>query len=183
MACHADPRGTTRKYSKIGARMTGGARPGSCAAVARPFSPAAPAGVAADAQSRRAIEAAVDRYVAASNRGDAEALMALYEDECLVLPPDHEPIQGRRAIRDVLAPGDRRGTRGEHAASEVDGKIGYLVGRYHLPPTDEEPADSGKYVMCLKRQRDGSWKLAADIWNRSGDEDEDGDTGPAPSIT
>jgi hypothetical protein len=34
---------------------------------------------------------------------------------------------------------------------EVDGDLGYLVGRYNLPATDEEPADSGKYVMCLRR--------------------------------
>jgi ketosteroid isomerase-like protein len=66
---------------------------------------------------------------------------------------------------------------------EVDGDLGYSVGRYHLPPTDEEPADSGKYVMCLKRQPDGSWKLTADIWNRSTEGDEDDDSSPAPSIT
>jgi ketosteroid isomerase-like protein len=58
-------------------------------------------------------------------------------------------------------------------AVEVDGDLGYLVGRYNLPPTEEEPADSGKYVMCLKRQLDGSWKLTADIWNSSGDSADD----------
>jgi hypothetical protein len=36
--------------------------------------------------------------------------------------------------------------------------------------------------MCLKRQQDGVWKLTADIWNRSGEaEDEEGRR--APSIT
>src|SRR5947208_660717 len=65
---------------------------------------------------------------------------------------------------------------------EVNGELGYLVGRYHLPPTDEEPADSGKYVMCLKRQGDGSWKLTADIWNSSSDSSDDADDEPrAPS--
>ena len=47
----------------------------------------------------------------------------------------------------------------------------------------KEPADSGKYVMCLKRQRDGSWKLTADIWNQSGDDEEDDDASPSPSIS
>jgi hypothetical protein len=28
--------------------------------------------------------------------------------------------------------------------------------------------------MCLKRQRDGAWKLTADIWNRSGETEEEG---------
>ena len=163
-ACQADLLGTTQKSSKFSARMTGWRGAGwmvtlsaaalaGCGARAHPVAPG----------SRQAIEAAVARYVAASNRGDADALAALYADDAMLLPPDHEPIKGRQAIG--------------------DGDIGYLVGRYHLPPTDEEPADSGKYVMCLRRQRDGSWKLTADIWNRSGDDEVENDRGPAPSIS
>ena len=48
--------------------------------------------------AREAIEAAVTRYVAASNRGDADALMELYTEDAVLLPPDHEPIEGREAI-------------------------------------------------------------------------------------
>ncbi len=66
---------------------------------------------------------------------------------------------------------------------DTDGTLGYLVGRYRLPATKGEPADSGKYLMCLKRQADGSWKLTADIWNTSGgDESADSEPAPAPSI-
>jgi uncharacterized protein (TIGR02246 family) len=134
--------------------------------------------------SRQAIEAAVARYVAASNRGDADALADLYADDAMLLPPDHEPIRGRRAIGEFWRQGTDEGLQVTTLTVEVDGDLGYLVGRYKLPPTEEEPADSGKYVMCLKRQRDGSWKLTADIWNRSGDEDADDDhSGPEPSIS
>jgi uncharacterized protein (TIGR02246 family) len=133
--------------------------------------------------SRQAIEAAVRRYVAASNQGDAEALAGLYADDAMLLPPDHEPIQGREAIGAFWRQGTDEGLEVTTLAVEVDGDLGYSVGRYHLPQTDEEPADSGKFVMCLKRQRDGSWKLTADIWNRSADGDEDDDSSPAPSIT
>jgi uncharacterized protein (TIGR02246 family) len=136
------------------------------------------------AGSRQAIEAAVARYVAASNQGDADALAALYADDAMLLPPDHEPIRGRQAIGDFWRQGTDEGLRVTTLKVEVEGDLGYLVGRYNLPPTDEEPADSGKYVMCLRRQRDGSWKLTADIWNRSGDDDEgDDDAGPFPSIS
>jgi uncharacterized protein (TIGR02246 family) len=121
--------------------------------------------------------------VAASNQGDAEALVALYADDAMLLPPDHEPIQGREAIGAFWRQGTDTGLEVTTLAVEVDGDLGYLVGRYHLPPTDEEPADSGQYVMCLRRQRDGSWKLTADIWNRSADGDEDDGSSPAPSIT
>ena len=135
--------------------------------------------------ARRAIQAAVTEYVTATNRGDAEALTALYTDDAVLLPPDHEPIQGRDAIGAFWRQGTDPGLEVRTLRLEVDGNVGYLVGSYHLPATEAEPADSGKYVMCLRRQSDGSWKLTADIWNSSsvGDEGEEQERGPAPSIT
>jgi len=128
---------------------------------------------APDPLARVAIETAVHRYVAASNSGDAEALMNLYAEDAVLLPPDHEPIQGREAIGEFWRQGTDQGLEVTTLRLDTDGKIGYLIGRYRLPATDQDPADSGKYVMCLRRQRDGSWKLTADIWNSSSAEDED----------
>ncbi len=184
MACQADQRWTTRKSSKISARMTAWALQGVVLAV----------GVAllagcgqrsspGEGGSKRAIEAAVQRYVDATNQGDADALASLYADDAVLLPPDHEPVRGRAAIGDFWRQGTDEGLEVTTLTVEVQGDLGYLVGRYHLPATDEEPADSGKYVMCLKRQRDGAWKLTADIWNRSGEAEDEGDSRRAPSIT
>jgi len=129
--------------------------------------PGAPAGSVTTLRPRQAIEAAVTRYVAASNRGDADALMELYAEDAVLLPPDHEPIEGREAIRDYWRQGTDQGLEVRTLRVDTDGELGYLVGSYRLPATEDEPADSGKYVMCLKRQNDGSWKLTADIWNSS----------------
>lgn len=127
----------------------------------------------------KAIEAAVFRYVDATNRGDADALKALYADDAMLLPPDHRPIEGRQAIVDFW----QQGTDHELAIItlrvDVNGDIGYLVGRYTLPATAHEPADSGKYLLCLRRQRDGAWKVTADIWNSSVEADSD-DSTPTP---
>ena len=137
-----------------------------------------------DPASRRAIEAAVDRYVAASNEGNADALTELYTEDAVLLPPDHAPIHGRDAIGEFWRQGTDSGLAVRTLRVEVEGSLGYLVGQYNLPSTDDEPADSGKYVMCLRRQRDGSWKLSADIWNSSAeDEPDDEEPGPAPSVT
>ncbi len=113
------------------------------------------------------------KYVAASNRGDADALMEMYAEDAVLLPPDHQPIEGREAIGAFWRQGTDEGLEVTTIRVDTDGKLGYLVGRYRLPATDEEPADSGKYLLCLRRQADGSWKLTADIWNSSGDEDPD----------
>jgi uncharacterized protein (TIGR02246 family) len=170
-----------RKHSKIDAKMTvrlgsalllgllGGLAVG-CAGV-RPVP---------GKSDRQGIEAAISRYVAASNRGDADALTQLYAEDAVLLPPAHEPIEGREAIGAFWHQGTDQGLEVTTLKVEVNGDLGYLVGRYHLPATDEEPADSGKYVMCLKRQFDGSWKLTADIWNSSGDSTDDADEEPRP---
>jgi uncharacterized protein (TIGR02246 family) len=134
---------------------------------------------------RRAVEATVTRYVEATNHGDVEALASLYADDAVLLPPDHQPVRGRDAIGEFWRQGTDEGLQVTTLRLDVDGGLGYLVGQYTLPETDEEPADSGKTVMCLKRQRDGSWKVTADIWNSSvsDDSDDDDDTSPTPSIT
>jgi uncharacterized protein (TIGR02246 family) len=139
-----------------------------------------------DDGARKAIEAAVDRYVEASNEGDVAGLTALYADDAVLLPPDREPIEGREAIAEFWREGTDSGLEVTTLRLDVDGDVGYLIGRYRLPPTDDEPADSGKTVMCLRRQRDGSWKLTADIWNSSAGADStatDDDTSPTPSIS
>jgi uncharacterized protein (TIGR02246 family) len=184
MACQADQRWMTRKSSKISARMTAWALKIPVIALGLGLLAGCEQGSGpAEGGSRRAIEAAVQRYVDASNRGDADALASLYADDAVLLPPDHEPVRGRAAIGDFWRQGTDEGLEVTTLTVEVQGGLGYLVGRYHLPATDEEPADSGKYVMCLKRQRDGAWKLTADIWNRSGEAEDEGDSRRAPSIT
>ena len=184
-ACQADRGSTTQKSSKNSARMTGRAGPirllalGAGVLIGCGLGPAPK-----DAGARQAIETAVHRYVAASNQGDARALADLYADDAMLLPPDHEPVRGREAIGAYWSQGTDQGLEVTTLAIEVNGDLGYLVGRYNLPATEEEPADSGKYVMCLKRQRDGLWKLTADIWNQSGDaaDDDEDARAPAPSI-
>jgi len=122
----------------------------------------------------------VDRYVAASNEGNAAALTELYAEDAVLLPPDHEPIHGREAIGEFWQQGTDAGLEVSTLRLEVEGDVGYLVGRYRLPATEQEDADSGQYVMCLKRQTDGTWKLTADIWNGSGASDERGADGESP---
>jgi uncharacterized protein (TIGR02246 family) len=172
--------------SKIGAKMTVGlglrALLGVLAALSAGCAQGSPE---VNSASRGAIEASVDRYVAASNEGDAEALIQLYADDAVLLPPDHEPIHGREAIAEFWRQGTDIGLEISTLRLEVDGSVAYLVGKYRLPATEEEEADSGQNVLCLKRQSDGAWKLTADIWNGSGETGERGsdDSTPGPSIS
>jgi uncharacterized protein (TIGR02246 family) len=172
---------TTSNHSKNGAKMTA---PAAAVLILAAACLAAP--THRDSSARRQVEEAVTRYVTATNEGDSETLTSLYAEDAVLLPPDHEAIQGREAIGAFWSQGTDEGLELRTLRIEVDGNVGYLVGNYHLPATEEEPADSGKYVMCLRRQADGNWKLTADIWNSSSsgdDAEEPRERGPGPLIS
>ena len=135
------------------------------AAACRP----APAAPAADA---RAMREAVTRYESASNDGDADALSALYADDALLLPPDGAVVAGRDSILAFWKDGIEPGISFEVVDSKTEGGTGFVAGRFLVEATDSAPADSGKYVLCLRRQPDGAWRVVADIWNSTPSADE-----------
>ncbi|MBI3670489.1 MAG: hypothetical protein HY237_11995, partial [Acidobacteria bacterium] len=60
----------------------------------------------------------------------------------------------------------------ETASSRIEaaksGDIGYETGTFQLSAKDKKGKATttiGKYVVVWKKQSDGSWKAAADIWN------------------
>lgn len=121
-----------------------------------------------DASARDEVRQVFDRYVEASNGGDADALAALYAEDALLLPPDQELVEGREAIREFWEDGTEPGLSASVERIEVRGDLAYLVGRYALPPTDTDAADVGKLVLCLRRDpAERAWRITCDIWNGS----------------
>ncbi|HEU4698371.1 MAG TPA: nuclear transport factor 2 family protein, partial [Gemmatimonadales bacterium] len=104
------------------------------------------------AGARRAILGTLREYVRASNAGDVPALVRLYTDDALVLPPSHPPIEGRRAIAAFWRQGIDSGFALTPLRVDVHGDVAWVVGRYTLPATAQDPADTGKSVFCLHRQ-------------------------------
>ena len=146
------------KYSNLGARLAGALAIGVLAACHR--------GPGEAADTRRAIAANTARYLEASRTGDAHALAQLYDEHAVLLPPDGEPIEGRDSIEAYWKQGLESGFELHTTRMEASGSVAYSIGRWSLPATDEEAADSGKLVLCWKRVGQ-SWMLIADIWNSS----------------
>jgi len=154
---------TTMEYSNLGARAAGAALIGLLLGC---HSGPAPDAEGAPAATRQALTEATARYVAASRGGDAHALAALYEEHAILLPPDDEPVEGREAIEAYWRRALEDGLELHTTRVEASGPVAYSIGRWSLPATDSEAADSGKLVLCWKRV-DGTWQLTADIWNSS----------------
>jgi uncharacterized protein (TIGR02246 family) len=104
------------------------------------------------------------------NAGALDNLVAAYAPDAVYLPPHHEAIHGRDAIREYL-----RGPL-SHGVSDLafdvtyikqEGNVAWDVGTYrvNVPLNDgTKKEDHGKYLTVWKRVS-ARWLIAADAWS------------------
>ena len=111
------------------------------------------------------------RFVEAYNRGDIAAAAEFYTEDAKFLQPNMELVSGKQAIKEFFETGKALGLRRLNLESvEVgyDGNLAYERGVIDVsiePEGGQAMTDRGKYLVVMKRQPDGSWKVAVDIWN------------------
>lgn len=120
-----------------------------------------------------AVDSVLHRYATASSRGDASALADLYQPTALLLPPDAGIVAGRDSIRAFWEDGLDDEVKFTAERVVVGEGLAFAAGRYVVVGNESTPIDSGKFVLCLERNQNGTWAIAADIWN----------TTPAPDDT
>jgi uncharacterized protein (TIGR02246 family) len=120
------------------------------------------------AQSKAAIQKLEDQWAAAFNKGDGNAVAALYTEDAYVLPAGADMVHGRDKIaafysQAVQRLGDAKVTTtdvlklGRSAAREI--------GTVTLKTKGDQPQEmTGKYA-AVWRKVDGQWMLETDIWN------------------
>jgi uncharacterized protein (TIGR02246 family) len=134
---------------------------------------------AADATGRQAVTQVIDSYLDAYRRNDADAIAGLYATDAVLLPPGHPLVRGRDDIRAYWKGRMESGFAMDTVRIEVAPGSGYVVGRYYVPPDGDDDAETGKFVIALRREADGVWRIAADIWNA----DAANEPSPADSAT
>jgi len=122
-----------------------------------------------------AIRKLTDEAVAALNRGDVEACLALQAVDAQVLAPLRTVDAGSEAIRASLESLFMEYSVRESRTLvevEVHGSWAFTRGSYQsvLIPKDGRPAieEPGKYLEILKKDATGSWKYYRSIWNSDG---------------
>jgi uncharacterized protein (TIGR02246 family) len=144
---------------------------GAAAGCRSESSPSAPA--ALNAADLAGIRAADSSFLAAANAGDVDAVVAVYASDAVLLPPNLPPQRGRTAIRSFWGGWLKAYTlKFEVGSDTVEGRgdLAYNVGHYRytaVPKDKANPgmADEGKFVEILKKQQDGSWKYAVDMYS------------------
>jgi ketosteroid isomerase-like protein len=112
------------------------------------------------------IHARSAEWEAALNAGDVEAVVALYESDARLLPPNAEIQTGPDAVRAIFGGMIDAGLTGKLNSMEtqVAGDYAYNVGKYILTVGDTV-VDTGKYMETWHRGDDGQWRYTNDIWN------------------
>lgn len=130
----------------------------------------APALAAADIAAIRATDSV---FVSAANAGNAAGVAATYLPDAHLLPPNAPPVEGREAIQKFWG-GFLDAYRISFAVSadEIEGRgdLAYARGHYTLDatPKAEGPPpfrEEGKFVEVLRRQSDGTWGYAIDMYS------------------
>ena len=128
-------------------------------------SDSAAAGGAADTTSGPAAIAKVrDAWAEGAHNKDAPKVAAMYTEDAVLVGSDQPLTSGRAAIQAAL---DKEfpisdGLQINSENTDVSGDLAYDFGTYAqevTPPKGKTAVVGGAYLVVLKRQHDGSWKI------------------------
>ena len=126
-----------------------------------------------DAAAEKAkIEADCKALQQAYLKGDATTVLSYYDENAVVLVPRKPMVKGRESIEKLIAgwmQSEMKLKEFSSATISVEGAGDFAIqlGRYYetFDLSGKVIADSGKFVTVWRKQADGSWKMAYDIWN------------------
>jgi ketosteroid isomerase-like protein len=128
---------------------------------------------ASDKKSVDSLLAADAGWMKVFSAKDLAQSVAYFEENGSMLGPNAPIVSGKEAIAKNLSqffaiPAVKLTWLADKADVARSGELGYTSGTYQMTfsdPTGKTVSDKGKYVTVWKKQKDGSWKVALDIFN------------------
>jgi ketosteroid isomerase-like protein len=110
---------------------------------------------------------------AASEGRDVELILSFWTDDAVVLPPGLPSIAGKAALRQYVEgsmqiPGFKITWTSTDVTFSPDGNLAYMFSRntVTMNAQDGTPTTTeGRAVTIWRRESDGEWRCAVDIWN------------------
>ena len=116
-----------------------------------------------------AIEEVSASFTTAANADDWSGLAALYTEDAVLMPPNGPAVQGRADIEAFFAAFPPfSGLALNEVQIDGRGDLAFVRGTFSMTIEMEGmPAvqETGKYIEIRRKQADGSWLLATDIFN------------------
>jgi ketosteroid isomerase-like protein len=118
------------------------------------------------------IDAACEAQEQASVKGDVIGEASGYEENAVILPSNEPMVKGKANIEKWISGWMQSGMKMKEFTSttisvEGAGEYAIQLGRYFqtFEISGKVIADTGKFVTVWRKQADGSWKMAYDMWN------------------
>jgi uncharacterized protein (TIGR02246 family) len=119
-----------------------------------------------------ALASVLREHVDAVNAGDADSVLAGMTDDVVYLPPDQPLLRGKDRLRKLLTPAYEQldiqiSMTAEETvlAGDWAWEWGHLSGSMGPKAGGQATEVDGKYFYVYRRQGDGSWRIARDIFN------------------
>jgi uncharacterized protein (TIGR02246 family) len=123
------------------------------------------------------LEALCFAYQNAWMSNDAEAVLALFSEDAVLLPHHGDPaVIGKAAVRDFWWPANSPMTTITDFGTTVaeacaHGDVGHAWGRFSLAfsyadaDKTHQVSNAGSYLMLFRRQANGQWLISHRMWD------------------
>ena len=109
----------------------------------------------------------------ASAGTDIERILSFWTEDAVVIAPGLPTISGKAALRQYVVesfriPGFRISWKSSEVTLSPDGNMAYMVGRNSVTfngPDGQPTTSEGRAVTIWRKEQDGDWRCAVDIWN------------------
>ena len=128
--------------------------------------------MAAKTEERRLLDRDA-QWAAAAEQCDVERILEFFTADAVMYPPGMPVVAGKVALRTYVQsslsiPGFRVSWNSSEARISSDGELAYLFGRNSVTAPDltgQLQTIHGRGVTIWRREADGQWRCAVDIWN------------------
>jgi uncharacterized protein (TIGR02246 family) len=114
-------------------------------------------------------------YATAWLHNNPQEVLSLFSRDAVLIPQGNRPVEGIEAIKKFWWPDDGSRTIIKSFTITTDeigglGKIGYVRGTFQFTYSYEEKgkiadlSNAGNYLMIMRRQSDGSWRISRRMW-------------------
>ena len=120
-----------------------------------------------------ALRQAATAYHEAATAKDAARVVALYDEGAVMVPPNADMVEGPQEVRGyrfgfITTPGVELRFEIVHAEVSASGDMGWTLAIVEITihrPDGPPGSDRVRDFHVWKKQADGSWKVAVDIWS------------------